>query len=109
MRSQDHDELTAGTVVALPGLTITQFIEEGPHVGKGVARFFEGVGLCVGVITGYAAPGDSEDEVALWHVQYKDGDHEDINEAELDEAIQMYDSIYYESDSQASDVTQLYV
>jgi hypothetical protein len=43
-----------------------------------------------GYVGGYLPPGDSAEDHALWHAMHEDGDDEDLEEAEVQEAIQCH-------------------
>jgi len=65
--------------------------EEGhPWIGRAVARAFGGVAVAAMVKRWQPEGADPVEECALWHVEYVDGDEEDLNEKEMVEAMALY-------------------
>ena len=62
-------------------------------IGARVWRDFGVHGAGVGTITQWMAEGEDgpEEEPALWHVLFDDGDEEDLDEAEVEEAMRMFE------------------
>ena len=51
-------------------------------------RFYALHGMAVGQVVGWQPEGAAEDEPALWRIAMADGDLEDLEEAELTDALQ---------------------
>lgn len=62
-------------------------------MGATVRREYGANGYNVGTITKWMPPGEDnpEEEEALWHVVFDDGDEEDLDEAEVEEAIRLFE------------------
>ena len=63
-------------------------------INSAVAKRFDGE-LFKGRITSYFPPDpkDAEDEQELWHVQYDDGDEEDMDRSEVEEATKLHECV----------------
>ena len=61
------------------------------YVGKLIARRFDGQ-LFAGYVTLYY-PADGEQSADLWHIEYEDGDEEDLNYDEVRQGIQLKDEL----------------
>ena len=46
-------------------------------------KYFDGYGHFVGTVTDAPAASDTQSDDALWHVQYEDGDEEDLDRGEM--------------------------
>jgi hypothetical protein len=60
-----------------------EWTAEHAHVGKRLTRIFRGI-AADGTVTHYLPP--SQEDPALWHVLYDDGDEEDLDEEEINAA-----------------------
>lgn len=58
-------------------------------MGNRGRRFFPGLGYSDGTVVAYLA-GEFNDGVELWHIRHEDGDVEDLDRAEVEEAIRCY-------------------
>ena len=61
------------------------------YVGKLIARRFDAQ-LFAGYVTLYY-PADGEQSADLWHIEYEDGDEEDLNYDEVRQGIQLKDEL----------------
>jgi hypothetical protein len=64
------------------------WVRHGPHVGQRVRLVFPNNGESEGSVTAYLPP-DGADQ-ALWHIEHDDGDEEDLEEHELQPALERW-------------------
>ena len=81
MRTVNIQTQCASVTVGMPKVP-PQF-----HVGKLIARRFDGQ-LFSGYVTLYY-PADGEQSTDLWHIEYEDGDEEDLNYVEVRRGVQL--------------------
>jgi len=66
----------------------------GRWVKRKVMRDYGANGTNVGTVQKYAPAGeDGEEDPALWHIKFEDGDEEDLEEEEVRDAINLYEMV----------------
>jgi hypothetical protein len=60
-----------------------EYTQDHEWVGRSIERVFNKRSKAVGVVDGWLRENLEDDDEALWHVVYKDGDHEELDEQEM--------------------------
>lgn len=73
-------------------------------IGKHARRFFKGFGISDGVIVAFLPSGKNDGSEILFHMEHSDGDAEDLNETEMNRAINLYaEDILEDNEDQSED------